>query len=308
MKTLINYTKIIGYNDIFSVLENSLKQKKLPSKILLTGPKGIGKFTFAINFINFILSKDEQNSYDKSKFEINLENRSFKLMNNFVHPDFNHVTLRDGKKNIEIEQIREIIKYTHKSSFNNKKRFILIDNAELMSLNATNSLLKVVEEPTDNLHFIIIHDNSKKILDTIRSRCIIFKKNFTQSEIKDIFEKLTNSDFNQIFHNCYLKYYFSISDFIFMKEFSEKNSLTLKAEGFNEIISFLVSKKDYKKDLINLNLILKLIQCHFLESFKKNKNIYFYNYYQNFIKKINDTLRYNLDLESLFFEFEDKYL
>ena len=76
-------------------------------------------------------------------------------MNNFVHPDFNHVTLRDGKKNIEIEQIREIIKYTHKSSFNNKKRFILIDNAELMSLNATNSLLKIVEEPTDNLHFII---------------------------------------------------------------------------------------------------------------------------------------------------------
>ena len=73
MKTLINYTKIIGYNDIFSVLENSLKQKKLPSKILLTGPKGIGKFTFAINFINFIFSKDEQNSYDKSKFEINLK-------------------------------------------------------------------------------------------------------------------------------------------------------------------------------------------------------------------------------------------
>ena len=40
-------------------------------------------------------------------------------------------------------------------------------------------LLKIIEEPNEKLFFILIHNNSKKIIKTIQSRCIIFKKNFT---------------------------------------------------------------------------------------------------------------------------------
>ena len=62
----------------------------------------------------------------------------------------------------------------NKSTFNDKQRFILIDNIELLNLNSVNALLKVLEEPTKNTYFILINNN-KKVLSTLSSRCLDFK-------------------------------------------------------------------------------------------------------------------------------------
>ena len=70
-----------------------------------------------------------------------------------------------------------MINYANKSSFNNKERIILIDNVENLNLNSSNALLKIIEEPNDNVFFILIFDNTKKILETVKSRCLKF--NFT---------------------------------------------------------------------------------------------------------------------------------
>ena len=78
------------------------------------------------------------------------------------------------KKNIDINQIRNLINIMQKSTFNNKPRFILIDNIDLLNLNSINSLLKFLEEPNENIYFILIHNNTK-ILPTLKSRCINFK-------------------------------------------------------------------------------------------------------------------------------------
>ena len=51
----------------------------------------------------------------------------------------------------------------NKSSFNTKPRLVLIDNIELLNINSVNALLKIVEEPNDNIYFILINNN-KKIL------------------------------------------------------------------------------------------------------------------------------------------------
>ena len=75
---------------------------------------------------------------------------------------------------IEISQIREMYKYANKSAFNNKERIVLIDNAENLNLNSSNALLKIVEEPNDNVFFILILDNEKKIIKTLESRCLKF--------------------------------------------------------------------------------------------------------------------------------------
>ena len=75
-----------------------------------------------------------------------------------------------------------MITYTNKSTFNNKARFILIDNIENLNKNSVNALLKIIEEPNENIFFILINNNEKNILPTLKSRCLTFKINFTFNE------------------------------------------------------------------------------------------------------------------------------
>ena len=64
----INQQQLIGYNGLFKNFIKLLDEKKLPNKMIISGPKGIGKSTFAYHFINYIFSKNEKDSYDINKF------------------------------------------------------------------------------------------------------------------------------------------------------------------------------------------------------------------------------------------------
>ena len=148
--------ELIGLDHYFNEITNLYNNKNLPNKILLSGKKGTGKSTLAHHIINYIFSKNEDNKYDKSRNIINRDNKSFKLIENTSHPNFYLIDLIPEKKNIEIAQIRKMISHTNKSSFNDKPRFILIDNIENLNINSTNALLKIIEEPNDNIFFILI--------------------------------------------------------------------------------------------------------------------------------------------------------
>ena len=81
-------TKLIGLNEIFDELSNLFINNKLPSKILLSGPKGSGKATLAYHLINYSFSLNEENSYDFKLKKINNKNKSFQLINSNSHPNF----------------------------------------------------------------------------------------------------------------------------------------------------------------------------------------------------------------------------
>ena len=83
-----NQEKLLGFNNLFNHFVKLLENKKLPNKIMISGPKGIGKSTFAYHIINYIFSKYEKNSYDINTYKINSENRSFNLVKNLSHPNF----------------------------------------------------------------------------------------------------------------------------------------------------------------------------------------------------------------------------
>ncbi len=301
---LSNYI-LYGYDNLFSEFDNLLNNNLLPNKILLSGANGVGKYTFAVHFINYALSKNEDHHYSFELKQININNKSFKLMNNSTHPNFNLINLKSNKKNIEIEQIRNIINYSQKSSFNQNKRFILIDNIELLTKSASNSLLKLLEEPPENLYFFLVHDNSYRILETIKSRSINFKINFTNKSIIQITKKIIgDEDFSNI-NNTYLKMYNSIGDFVFLNNFAKKYEINIKRYTVKKLLNYIISKKLYKKDP-ELNIfIYKLIQFLLFETFYFSKDNKVYDLYKYFIYKINDTIKYNLDNESLFFEFEN---
>ncbi len=114
-----------------------------PNKILLSGQKGVGKSTLAYHLINYILSENEKFQYDIKNFKINPENSSFKTLQNNSNINLKIVDISFDKKLIDINQIRELIIDLNKSSFNNKPRFVLIDNIEFLNSNSINALLKI---------------------------------------------------------------------------------------------------------------------------------------------------------------------
>ena len=95
----VNQLNLIGLENYFLELIDIYKKKTLPNKILLSGIKGIGKSTLAYHLINFILSQNEDFSYDLKKYSINKENKSFKLIQNKIHPNFYLIDIISEKKN-----------------------------------------------------------------------------------------------------------------------------------------------------------------------------------------------------------------
>lgn len=298
--------KLIGYENLFNHFVKLLNEEKLPNKIIISGNKGIGKSTYAYHFINYIFSKKEKNPYDLNQYKIQSENKSFKLMKNFTHPNFHLIDLLDGKKIIEISQIRKAISYSQMSSFDNNYKVVLIDNIEYLNLYSANALLKIMEEPNDKLLFILIHDNSKQIIKTIESRCIVFKKQFSFDENLSIANNLAGVNFKNLFNPTIINHYFTIGDFLYLYDFSLKNNLDINKLSLKNLLLHLIDFKIYKNNSDLINLIYKLIESYFHYSYLNNKNLNIYKLYDYFVKKINYTNKFNLDIESLFLEFKNK--
>ena len=296
MNDPINQTKLFGLSNYFNELKYLFDNNKLPNKILLSGQKGSGKFTLSLHLINYILSKNEDYAYDVQNLQINDKNRSFKLVKNNTSPNFYLIDIKKEKKNIEVDQIRELISFCNKSSFNNKPRFILIDNHELMNLNSNNALLKTLEEPNDNIFFIIIN-NSSKILQTIKSRCLYFKITLSQQESINIFNKIINKDIDSLINNDLISHYFTPGDLLNLYNFSLEKKIDLSNMNLKDFLLKIIDNQYYKKDILSINLIFAFLQMYFI---KKINNLDSYSVYTKFVNSIDDIKRFNLDIESLF--------
>ena len=83
-----NQLQIFGFDKYFNLFINLFNSKKMPNSVLLSGPKGSGKSTFVYHLINYLLSKNEEEPYNVNNFIINEKNKSFKLIENLLHPNF----------------------------------------------------------------------------------------------------------------------------------------------------------------------------------------------------------------------------
>ncbi len=304
----IKQTNIYGLDNFFNELINLYKNNELPNKILLSGTKGIGKSTLAYHLINYVLSLNEEYSYDSTNYSINPKNKSYILVNNNTHPNFFLIDILKEKKSIDIDQVRNLIDYTNKSSFNNSPRFILIDNINFLNINSINALLKVLEEPGDNIYFILINNN-KKILSTLRSRCLNFKIDISSKDSLDISNKILNLNISNLINKEFINYYNTPGDYCDLFDYSNKYEINLSNLTLNNFLRDLIDNNRYKKDSALKDLIYKYIEVFFVlqanKSHSKDKILFLYNM---FINKINDFKKFNLDEESLFLEFKSKVL
>ena len=106
------------------------------------------------------------------------------------------LVIEPEKNSITIDKIRDIAKFVSTKPFESENKVVLIKQADLMRTEASNALLKNLEEPKSFVYFILLTDNKNKLLKTIISRCQVINylseregEDFDYSEILDILDK-----------------------------------------------------------------------------------------------------------------------
>lgn len=157
---------------------------RLPHAVLLKGAQGIGKLDLALNFARSLLCEKphaDGTACQKCDFCHWFEQES--------HPDFRLIqpdaltAAEDGEekpggkkpsREISVDQIRDLSGFANLSAHCGGYRVVVIYPAEAMNLNAANSLLKTLEEPTEKLLFLLVTHKPQQLLPTILSRCLGF--------------------------------------------------------------------------------------------------------------------------------------
>ena len=298
-KELSTFKKEINF------ISNLYVNRKLPQTILFTGEKGIGKLNVAYHLINFILSKDEDNEYSLTTNKIYSNNKTYNLLLKNIHPNLFLISLKDKKKNIDIEQIKNMKNFLNITSFSNKPKIVLIDGSEYLNLSSSNSLLKSLEENLNNVFFILVHDIKKKLLTTIKSRCIQFKFFLNNEDREKRINEILNNQFNDLssdFKNKYISPLFFKS----LLEYCNKNNLQISDINLDNLLSDILKKKDYKKNEFVFKNFLLLVQLFLYKKIRneQNNNKYFY-LLKYFTQRFDDVTKFNLDFESYVLEFKD---
>ena len=298
-KELSTFKKEINF------ISNLYVNRKLPQTILFTGEKGIGKLNVAYHLINFILSKDEDNEYCITTNKINSNNKTYNLLLKNIHPNLFLISLKDKKKNIDIEQIKNMKNFLNITSFNNKPKIVLIDGCEYLNLSSSNSLLKSLEENINNVFFILVHDIKKNLLTTIKSRCIQFKFFLNNEDREKRINEILNNQFNDLssdFKNKYISPLFFKS----LLEYCNKNNLQINDINLDNLLSDILKKKDYKKNEFVLKNFFLLVQLFLYKKIRneQNNNKYFY-LLKYFTQRFDDVTKFNLDFESYVLEFKN---
>ena len=133
----INQLNLYGYSFYFNLFIKLFDEVKVPNIILLNGPKGLGKSTFAYHFINYIFSSNEDDKYNVAKNKINENNKSYILVNKNIHPNFFSLTTNNEKKEIKVDETRTLLDFLYKSTYSLGTKYILIDSADKLNLNSS---------------------------------------------------------------------------------------------------------------------------------------------------------------------------
>ncbi len=303
--TPLTQIKLLSFKDNFKELVNLSLRNKLPNKLIFSGNKGIGKSTFAFHLINYLFSQDEEGSYNLEDNEININNKSYKLVSNNTHPNLLLIDSFD-KNFIEISKIREIFNFSSKTSFSNKKKIVLINNVEKMSINASNALLKILEEPSTNLFFILIHNSHKKLISTINSRCIKFNFFITESEKEKIINNIIDGNFYENLSSDFKIRYLSPKFYIDLYDFIKKEKIELNDLNINSLLNYIFNKRNYLNDEFVIENLQIIVEIYFYN--KIISRINFENDYKSFkqtMNKINNMNKFNLDKDSSLLEIKN---
>ena len=132
--------KLISLDQYFDELVTLYESDSLPKVLLLSGKKGLGKFTLIFHFLNYIYTKNEKTPYNVEDKVINTDSKFYNSVINKTSPDVIFLQAIEGK-NIKIDDIRNLKSILSRSSLTNNPRFIIIDEVEFLNINSINALV-----------------------------------------------------------------------------------------------------------------------------------------------------------------------
>ena len=197
------FENIVGNNKIKESLKNAVKSNNVSHSYLFVGKAGVGKKIFAKDLAKKVMclgsnggaqnnsvknNEVQNNNVANDNLELDFDNcdSCIKFDAN-SNPDFS-IIVPDGKS-IKIEQIRNLQARIVEKPISSSKKVYIIDDADTMTEESQNCLLKTLEEPPEYAMIILIASNENRMLQTIKSRCVIIR-----------FEDLTNEEISQILH------------------------------------------------------------------------------------------------------------
>lgn len=147
---MIKIFKIIGHENIISGINKRKANNSFSHAALLSGEDGIGKSIAAKYLSDQIMNLSGRKSVDVIEF-------------------------KPSKNSFGVDTVRKIIEETLKKPYEGDKKVLILYKCELMTESAQNALLKTIEEPPEGIYLILLTDSLESILDTIKSRCQIYR-------------------------------------------------------------------------------------------------------------------------------------
>lgn len=210
------FKDIISQNKIAKLINQQIKNKRVPHAVLFHGPGGSGKLHLGLAYAKALNCEVYEDDFCD-------ECLSCRKIDNFSHPDIHFimpikksispeqitelliqkssdpsVELKfPGNTNILISQIREVNDVVNSKPYEGKYKIIIIKDADSMNIQAANALLKSLEEPSNNTLFILTAEHKERLLQTIISRCLLFEFNpLSNEKMKTIIEENSEEKIN----------------------------------------------------------------------------------------------------------------
>ncbi|WP_458010833.1 DNA polymerase III subunit delta' [Candidatus Solincola sp.] len=150
---------IYGQEAAVAYLRSMLRRGDVPHALLFTGPRGVGKFTAALVMSAALLCPSGDADGCPSCRRVAAR----------VHPDL-HLLEPEGM-NIRVERVRELEGILHRKAVEGRGRVVVVDEAQSMTAEAANALLKTLEEPLPDTYLILVSESRENLLPTVVSRC-----------------------------------------------------------------------------------------------------------------------------------------
>lgn len=163
--------QIVGNDSSIAIINSSIKSNSIPHAFLFEGPEHVGKLTAAKSLAMFLNCDSQDEACSNC-------NQCERIIDG-THTDVELIGLEDTSSSssrqgvISIEQVRDIQKKISLSPFEGKYRVIIFSKAENLTLEASNCLLKTLEDPPDGVVIVLLAANIGNLLSTVVSRCLL---------------------------------------------------------------------------------------------------------------------------------------
>lgn len=159
----MGFAEILGQGQAIMRLRRSIETGRLPHALLFLGPKGVGRFTTAVTLAKALncLKGGQGDSCDRCVACVKIARG--------IHPDV-HLVSPEGAT-LKIDQIRTLIQEATLRPYEGRRKVFILDQAETMTEQAQNALLKTLEEPPGATVLVLIAPEASALLPPIASRC-----------------------------------------------------------------------------------------------------------------------------------------